>query len=300
MTRPTPLRLLLVAIPAAALCGQTVQSVDICTLFRDPARWNGVMIRVQGAIVSGAGEGGPWLSGEQCSGQIEVKGEKFPNIIELADPRNNVGLHAVNFQRDEAARDKFILLLEKIYGKREHLRATVIGLFETRTPLDDLIHERPHYFNGFGDQGGAPAQILVKTMIDMAVEHSDQHYVTHWVPLRVQQRLWLDIKRTLTDPGGPEYFESSMRDTLVPDGALGLHALSGTLISSEPPEQPSVLILGMLNRVTPEATLKLAGGLNTAIPLGTRIEFEGVAVSFTQDPFMVTFEVPLTKVTILK
>src|ERR1700682_1198114 len=119
MTAQALLRLFLLAIPAVAICGQTFEPVDVCALFREPARWNGVMIRVQGVILTGAGEGGPWLTGENCSSRIEVKGNKFPNIIELADPQDRSSrLHAVNFQWDEASRQKLNLLLQDIYGKQ--------------------------------------------------------------------------------------------------------------------------------------------------------------------------------------
>jgi hypothetical protein len=99
------------------------------------------MIRVQGTILNGL-EGGPWLSGEKCKSHTEVKGETFPNIIQLEDPQDTVRrLHAVDFQLDESAMANFQKMLSRLHPKIEELRVTIIGMFETRAPLADLVQE---------------------------------------------------------------------------------------------------------------------------------------------------------------
>ena len=42
---------------------------------------------------------------------------------------------------------------------------------------------------------------------------------------------------------------------------------------------------------TPEVTLRLSQQLEKPLPPGTQVSFEGVAVEFTTEPFMVTFDV---------
>lgn len=41
----------------------------------------------------------------------------------------------------------------------------------------------------------------------------------------------------------------------------------------------------------PQVTLRLGHGYKTPIAVGSIITFEGVAMSFTQEPFMLTLEV---------
>jgi hypothetical protein len=148
-----------------------IKVADVCDLFRDPVRWNGVMIQVRSPIERGAAEDGPWLTGGHCDAGIVVKGEKFPNLIYIQDPRNRkLCLHPVEFKRDQPSADAFSAILQSVDPTKEYVWATVIGLFETRSPLGELIQQkRPWRYNGFGHLGGAPAQIIVKTMTDMRI-----------------------------------------------------------------------------------------------------------------------------------
>jgi len=73
--------------------------------------------------------------------------------------------------------------------------------------------------------------------------------------------------------------------------------LIGTLLSSTPTDQPSTLLLSMSDGITPEVTLHLTDNngreshLNGPLMPGSQIQFEGIPVSFTQNPFMLTFDV---------
>lgn len=102
--------------------------------------------------------------------------------------------------------------------------------------------------------------------------------------------LWSVIKSQLTGPNGQEYFQDKIKDSALP-------RLVGTLISATPPEQPGVLVLAVSNANSPEVTLRLKdengkeASLKGPLMRGSQIQFEGVAVEFTQDPFMLTFEV---------
>lgn len=145
----------------------------ICELFRNPAAWNGRMIRVRAAIRTWeGGETEPSLSGSSCTTKIKIKGHEFLNEIHLQIPEDQkLRAHDVNFRWDDSSFGRFVLLLQEVDRKNQHICATVIGMFETRTPLPDLIQEkRPFPDNGFGHLGWAPAQILVKTMRDMRIE----------------------------------------------------------------------------------------------------------------------------------
>ena len=114
--------------------------------------------------------------------------------------------------------------------------------------------------------------------------------------------LWKNIYERLTGPDGREYFESSMKDALVPDGANGVRYFDATLISAEPPDRPSTLRVSVVDHRTPDAMLRLKSNSGRKLYLrvkpktGTRIQFEGIAKEFSAAPFMVTFDVRLEQI----
>ena len=115
------------------------------------------------------------------------------------------------------------------------------------------------------------------------------------------KQLWMQIKSNLIGPGGQQYFDENFKSAMVPGGAGGVWVLTGTLLSAEPSEQPRVLVVALSDGTTPEATLRLKdtdwNDTHIAGPLmhGSSIQFEGVPISFTREPFMVTFEVSMNK-----
>jgi hypothetical protein len=104
------------------------------------------------------------------------------------------------------------------------------------------------------------------------------------------QHLWLLLKKTLMGADGPEYFEMNMQGAQLPP-------LAGKLVSATPTDHPSILLLAM-DEDKPQVTLRLPHGYRRPIAVGSIITFEGVAVSFKQEPFMVTFEVETDRLTI--
>lgn len=102
-----------------------------------------------------------------------------------------------------------------------------------------------------------------------------------------ERALWKDLKAALTAPAGDTYFETNMRDALVP-------RLKGKLVATSPAAKPKELVLAIENSAG-DVTLKLDGALPGKMEPGGEIEFEGIAKSFTKDPFMVTFETERTK-----
>jgi hypothetical protein len=71
-----------------------------------------------------------------------------------------------------------------------------------------------------------------------------------------------------------------------------LPLLIGTLLSSTPNEQPNTLVLSMSDGITEEVTLHLKDNkwkdshVNGPLIRGSQIQFEGVPIAFTQNPFM--------------
>jgi hypothetical protein len=102
--------------------------------------------------------------------------------------------------------------------------------------------------------------------------------------------LWVTIKKLLTAPNGQEYFTNALQNADLP-------LLIGTLISAAPNDQPSILVLSMSDGITPEVTLRMKDNngkdshVNGPLMRGSQIQFEGVPMAFTQNPFMLTFDV---------
>jgi hypothetical protein len=135
------------------------------------------MVHVRGILERGDSEDGPWVGG-QCRAHIEVAGRKFPDGI-LLQASGNLGalMHPVDFNTDENALGEMQALWQRVDEKKEHVIGTVVGVFETRTPLTELIQEnRPFPWNGFGHLGGSPAQIIVKTITDMHIVPNHKRY----------------------------------------------------------------------------------------------------------------------------
>jgi hypothetical protein len=162
-------RFLMLLLPAIALAGQndaTAHAVQVCSLFADPAQWSGMYVKVSGTLLlSQGGEDGPLLTGPKCTSSVAVDGRRSPNTIYLANPKSQTRLHEVDFELDEDSRQLLNSLESRASRSSASIRVTVEGLFETRTPIQDLIRREAAYpWNGFGHMGRNPAQILVRSV----------------------------------------------------------------------------------------------------------------------------------------
>ena len=98
------------------------------------------------------------------------------------------------------------------------------------------------------------------------------------------QALWASVKSALTGPNGQKYFEENLKDFELP-------YLYGIVLSSTPKNEPSVLVIAMSDKSTPEVTLKVESGhLVEAIHDGAEIMFKGVPKAFSKQPFRLTIE----------
>jgi hypothetical protein len=98
----------------------------------------------------------------------------------------------------------------------------------------------------------------------------------------VELMLWTGIKQGLTGPDGDEYFQSSMKDCMLP-------RLKGTLISALPTDSGNALVLGLTDSTTPEVAMLLHDLPSGLVP-GMQVEFSAVPIRFNKDPFLVTFD----------
>jgi hypothetical protein len=131
----------------------------------------------------------------------------------------------------------------------------------------------------------APAGFQIKSAAQIEKERIEAEQMfdkTH-----PEKALWKDLKAALTAPAGQTYFETNMKDALVP-------RLKGKLVAMTPAVKPKELILSIENSAG-DVTLKLDGALPGKMEPGAELEFEGIARGFTKDPFMVTFDTEKAK-----
>lgn len=114
--------------------------------------------------------------------------------------------------------------------------------------------------------------------------------------VRPDLTLWKAIKQALLSDRGQKYFEENFEGAFVPGGANGVSMFRATVLSAKPAQAPSVLVISIVDKSTPEVTLRLQENLRRRVEPGSDVWFEGVPVSFSKDPFMVTFDVSVDKV----
>ena len=127
-----------------------------------------------------------------------------------------------------------------------------------------------------------PAGFTIKSATDVAADMEKK--AAEEAAKNPELTLWNNIKAELTGPDGANYFNSSMKDALVP-------TLKGKVVKLEPENRPKTVIMALGDGVTPDATLKFEMALPGKVDPGTELSFEGVPESYSTSPFMVVFNV---------
>jgi len=104
-------------------------------------------------------------------------------------------------------------------------------------------------------------------------------------------KLWYAIESNLKDKGDT-FFASSVKDFEIPGGAEGVKNFSGTVITTD----PAKVTLGVEDPAVPDTTILFTTPLKDTeaakIKVGDKLEFSGIADSYTKDPYMLTFKDP--------
>lgn len=107
--------------------------------------------------------------------------------------------------------------------------------------------------------------------------------------------LWKMLKTALTGGEGQTYFDSSVKGAALPGGiekgGQKVTKFKGKLVSATPETNPKELVLAIGNDPAGDVTLKLDAPLRGKMEAGGEIQFNGVASSYTKEPFMVIFDV---------
>jgi hypothetical protein len=148
--------------------------VSVCQVLAAPQAFNGKVVRLRGAVMET--DEGSFLSGERlCPNVYKADGHRWLSLVARVDPGNPQRLHDPHFAydaRSEAGPSARYVLLRKTHPDRCILW-TEAGLFETRT---DWSTSRITYpdgsskYAGFGNDGIAPAQLLLKSVVDVEVD----------------------------------------------------------------------------------------------------------------------------------
>lgn len=171
----------------------------------------------------------------------------------------------------EAARKQYSAYLEKTYtnfhGSRDGLDQMLAAAKTAPVP---------------------PADFRIKSSYEIAAEQEEEFKKTN-----PQLALWMSIKKELAGPNGQQYFDSSVKDALIPPGGEGMpKTLKGKVISMKPATRPKEVVLAISpGNAVGEVTLKFDTALPGKADPGTELEFKGRAEAFSPDPFNLTFDV---------
>jgi hypothetical protein len=104
-------------------------------------------------------------------------------------------------------------------------------------------------------------------------------------------KVWYAVKQNLQDKGDA-FFTSSVKDFELPGEAVPSKNFTGTVISVD----PTKVTLGVEDPTKPDATLEfsqpLPASANDKVKVGEKLDFAGIADSYTKDPYMLTFKDP--------
>ena len=153
-----------------------------------------------------------------------------------------------------------------------------------------------------GDKGGL-AEIIAQAKTSpippagFKIESKDEILIKQEEELKRTQpvlALWVSIKRELSGANGPTYWEN-FKGTMVPGGVLvgetNVEKFKGVVVSSSPERRPKEVVLGLSSPDMSEVTIRFDTPMPNPIDPGTELEFSGVPLEYTADPFMLVFDV---------
>lgn len=137
-----------------------------------------------------------------------------------------------------------------------------------------------------------PADFAIKSIVIREKENEERE--AKEAAAFPDKALWKDLKTALTGDGGQAYFDSGMKGASLPGGiekaGQKVAKFRGKLVSATPETNPKEVVLSISGDIG-DVTLKLDAPLKGKMEPGGEISFDGVANSYTKDPFMVVFDV---------
>jgi len=135
-----------------------------------------------------------------------------------------------------------------------------------------------------------PEGFSIESTQDIAVKKAAEEQ--DFVKAHPDLALWQSaIKDPLLKDGGEAYFAMNVMGALLPGGANGVQKFKGKIVSITPETKPKQIVLALEQPNVPDVTLELSQALPGKMEAGEELQFEGVAKSYTRQPFMVVFDV---------
>ena len=99
---------------------------------------------------------------------------------------------------------------------------------------------------------------------------------------------WRDVKAILTADTGQAKFDADIKDSALPK-------FSGKIVSLTPANRPKTIVIAVEKDGVADCTLTFEVALPGKMEAGETLTFEGIAKSFTKEPYMLTMEVDKDK-----
>lgn len=100
---------------------------------------------------------------------------------------------------------------------------------------------------------------------------------------------WRDVKAILTADTGQAKFDADIKDSALPK-------FSGKIVSMTPALKPKTVVIAVEKDGVADCTLTFEAALAGKMEPGETLTFEGIAKSFTKEPYMLTMEVEKDKI----
>jgi tetratricopeptide (TPR) repeat protein len=159
------------------------------------------------------------------------------------------------------------------------------------------------YVNFHGDKAGLDqiVEMTKKSPIppaDLKIESKDEILVKQEEELKKTNpnlALWVGMKRELSGANGATYFDNTLKNSQIPGGVdvggTKVDKMKGKVVSTKPGPKVKEIVVGISSPDMSEITLRFENPMNVKIDPGTELEFSGVPVEFTPDPFNLVFDV---------
>jgi hypothetical protein len=108
----------------------------------------------------------------------------------------------------------------------------------------------------------------------------------------VPREVWLlrVLKTGLTKPDGKAFWEKSVQAAFLP-GAEHVDMFHGVIVAVDAPNHATFLVVALRGEKIAELAIRVVDGiLPFPVGEGDAIEFQGVARSFSKEPFMLTLD----------
>jgi hypothetical protein len=138
----------------------------------------------------------------------------------------------------------------------------------------------------FAAGNALPGDYHIKSNVEMAEEKNKADEANRSANPMLAQ--WRDVKALLTADTGQAKFDADIKDSALPK-------FSGKIISMTPALKPKTIVIAVEKDGVADCTLTFEAALPGKMEPGETLTFEGIAKSFTKEPYMLTMEVEKDK-----